>query len=136
MTSSSTITSALAVAVAVAAGCGATPDLTIDATRPDSTTALNIQICPEDVAVNSTSCTPPESLFGGTTDRERKADIFIEDSSTLVVAFLQTPGVPCLQVTVVFEGPVTLDYATGSATARCSPTQSCIPTQLMDDTCQ
>jgi hypothetical protein len=132
MTSSSTITNALVIAAIAGcgAGCGATPDITIHATRPDSTTELELTMCPLDTPVSGAGCTVTSELFANTTALARTVEVFIGDASTALTAYLQTPNVNCVRVTIALEGPITIAYGTGSATATCAPAASCIPVEL------
>jgi hypothetical protein len=141
MTSRSSITSALlvgaafgAAAVVLAACTDDPPDLTIKGTRHDTTTALNIELCPLATPPSSTDCGSAVNLFDGVTDTQRTADVFVDDGSVELTAYLQTPNVICVQVAITLHGEVHVDYTTGAETASCSPMESCIPTAL-SDTC-
>jgi hypothetical protein len=125
----------LVAGLVVLAACGHTPDVTIDGKRNDTTTALNIELCPEGNMFGTVLCTPPVNLFEGVSDTERNADVFIRDQSTTLTAFLQTPNVTCVQVAITLFGTVTVDFTAGSNTAHCDPSTSCIPVELSSAAC-
>jgi hypothetical protein len=133
MTSRSIITSAAfaGVVVSALAACSDnSPDLTIKGTRDDTTTEMDIELCPLASPANSADCTTPVNLFAGVTDRQRTADVYIGDTSVALTAYIVTPNVICEEVAVTLQGQVHLDYTSGADTAACSPMDSCIPDAL------